>query len=105
MTSDGEWRVANPREAAQANTVVVECDVPYFQDEMPLEDIMGRAFDDPASRDFFASGGVVLLCTGEGARQARALAEGSGYLAPGSLAGELERLALQRQVVCLRKVV
>ena len=99
-----QWRVCDPRDAAGAKTVVAVADVEYFQDHMDLEGIVGRAFSDPASLDFFQGGGILVLATRRGADEMRLLAGSYGPAAEAGVRHGLLRLAREGQVVALRKL-
>lgn len=100
----GQWVVCDPRDAAQADTRVVVVDVPHFADEVDYEGILGRHLTDPASLDWFASGGVLVLATVAGGEELRLLAGSYGPSAYQGVRHGLERLALERQMVALRRV-
>lgn len=99
-----EWRVVDPRQGATQDTKIVQVDVPLFRDDTDYEGLMGRHLTSPYWDDFFRSGGVVILATERGAGDLRRVAE-SGYLAGrAGVRSELERLALARQLVALRRL-
>ena len=102
--SGGTWRVVDPRTAARRDTRVVQVDVPHFGDETDYEAIMGRHLTAPAWDDFFRSGGVVVLATGAGMEGMRVLARGSGMAGERGVRAGIERLALERQIVALRRL-
>lgn len=98
------WTVVDPKVAARRDTKIITVDVPLFTDEMPLEDVMGRHLSDPASLDWLASGGVVLLATRRAAESLRSTARNAYLATEAGVRGELDRLARERQVVALRRL-
>lgn len=94
------WRVVSPEEAQKRDVKVVRVQVPSFPDDIDYERILGRAFTDPSSLDWLASGGVVILATPDAfdaVKRTREMSTRRG------LRDELARLTMARQVVTLQR--
>lgn len=96
------WYVVDPTEAAKAGTKVVRVGIPYLPDEIPYEEILGRAFSDPASRDWMASGGVVVIATDGGYKVLQRLMDGAVDMPEHVVRRGLFSLAQDRQAAALR---
>lgn len=96
------WKVVDPTLAAKGGSQIARVDIPYFPDEIDYEEILGRAFSDPASRDFMASGGVVVLANSDGYDELKRLMDGAIDVPEKDVRETLVRLALVRNVVALR---
>jgi hypothetical protein len=97
------WTVVDPTSAMRSDTKVARVDVPYFPDEIEYEQIMGRAYSDPSSRDWMASGGSLILATPGAYSKLERLMNNSQVNVPErTMREETTKLALERQIVVLR---
>lgn len=98
------WEVTDAGTMAHSPARVVQVGVPTLDDRVDYAEVVGKSFQTPADLDFFASGGVLMLCTSEGIQEMQRLTERAGLLRREGLAAELRRLALTHKAVCLRWV-
>lgn len=97
------WTVTAPATATTHDTRVVRVDVPFFPDGIEYEDILGRAFSSPADRDWMASGGVVILAVPDAYQKLESMVgAGETLVTERGIQEECLKLALERQIVCLR---
>lgn len=96
------WKVIDPTIAAGPKTIVARVDIPFFPDEIEYEEIIGRAFSDPSSRDFMASGGVIVLGTNEGYEALMKLMASSVAVPERTVKEKLLELAIARKIAVLR---
>jgi len=97
------WQVVDPGEAIRGDTQVARVGIDFFPDHIGYEEILGRAFSDPASRDWMASGGVIVLATPDAYSVLQRLMTNSQVDVPErTMREELAKLALERKIVVLR---
>lgn len=101
MGVEVSWTVVDPGKVTTKMTRVLRVDVPQFTDEIPYEDILGRHMTDPASLDWMASGGCVILANPEAYDDIQMYTE-LLVLGPQALLDELREMCLARKAVCLR---
>jgi len=91
------WAPADPSVAAIKNTVVLMVRIPYFPDELDVEEFADKDLQDPRIR-----AKPVVLATEEGFEAMRLLGENAHLVGPGAMAQSLVELVETRKIVCLR---
>lgn len=97
------WHVVDTAVAARSPSRFVAADIPSLPDHVDYEEIVGRAFSDPSSRDFLLSGGVVVIACGEETlAELRRLGDRAHLLRREGVESELRRIGLERRAVALQ---